>query len=389
MRRVWGIVAILAAGGLYLWHRQSPAQLPPQAAEAPPVVKIAAAKRDCLPSFVRGIGRVDPFNAVRLKSRVDGQIDRVLFVEGDEVKPGQILIEIDPRPYQAAITQAEGQLERDKAQLQAARADLDRQTALLQKGFATHQSYDQQSAQVGQLGATLKIDQALLDTAKLNLDFTAIKAPIAGRIGKRLVDAGNVIRAGDGTILAEIDQLQPVAILMTVPQEALPALQAGARQHKLAVEARGADERALIGTGELTLIGNSIDPQTGTIELKASFANQDLALWPGQFVTARIVTGMRNDVVAVPQEAVEPGPQGKFVYVVDADSAVAARTVTLGSGMPGTSTDGLAVIESGLQPGEKVVLDQHDRLKPGMKVVSEEQQVEAVTCNDAAPLLRS
>jgi multidrug efflux system membrane fusion protein len=181
---------------------------------------------------------------------------------------------------------------------------------------------------------------------------------------------------------------------VTVPQEALPALQAGAKQHRLVVEARGADERALIGTGELTLIGNSIDPQTGTIELKVSVANQDLALWPGQFVTARIVTGMRNDVVAVPQEAVEPGPQGKFVYVVDGDAAVAARPVTLGivaigSGRPAASADGLAVIESGLQPGEKVVLDQHDRLKPGMKVVPEEQQVEALTCNDAALSLRS
>jgi membrane fusion protein, multidrug efflux system len=379
MRRALGILAVvaIAGGGYGYWeHRAGEAAIPAPPLRMTPVVKTARAAEHCLPVYVRGIGRVDPFNAVELKSRVDGQIDRVLFTEGEEVKPGQALLEIDPRPYQAAVTQAEGQLARDQAQLQAARADLDRSTALVQKGFATHQSYDQQSSLVGQFTAAIKTDQATLDNARLNLGFTTLKAPIAGRIGKRLVDAGNIIHAADNTVLAEIVQIHPISVVMTVPQDALPEIQAHQKQGRLKVEARGADDQKLIGIGELTLIGNSIDQQTGTIELKASFDNDQDVLWPGQFVTARVITAMRNNAVAVPEAAIEPGPAGKFVYVVDDKSTVQPRQVRLGA-----PAHGLAVIDMGLNPGDTVVLDQQDQLKPGMSVKPEEQAVEPAICD--------
>jgi membrane fusion protein, multidrug efflux system len=387
MRRALGILAILAmAGGGYgYWlHRTGEAAIPAAPARATPVVKTARAAIHCLPVYVRGIGRVDPFNAVDLKTRVDGQIDRVLFTEGQQVESGQALVEIDPRPYQAAVAQAEGQLARDQAQLQAAKADLGRSTALVEKGFATHQSYDQQTSLVGQFTAAIKTDQAMLDNARLNLGFATIRAPMAGRIGKRLVDAGNVIHAADSTVLAEIVQIHPISVVLTVPQDALPEIQAHQKDGALKVEARGADDQKLIGIGDLTLIGNSIDQQTGTIELKATFDNSGDTLWPGQFVTARVITAMRNNAVAVPMAAVEPGPAGKFVYVVDEHSAVQPRPVRLGA-----PAHGLAVVEMGLQPGEAVVLDQQDQLKPGMSVQAEEQALDPAICDAADGARRS
>jgi len=387
MWRALGIVAILATAGsgyVYWLHRTSQAATLEAPQHLTPVVKTARAAAQCLPVYVRGIGRVDPFNAVELKTRVDGQIDHVLFTEGQQVEAGQALVEIDPRPYQAAVAQAEGQLARDQAQLLAARADLDRSSTLVQKGFATHQSYDQQVSQVGQFTAAIKTDQAVLDNARLNLGFATIKAPIAGRIGKRLVDAGNVVHAADNTILAEIVQIHPVAVILTVPQDALPEIQAHLKDGPLKVEARGADDQKLIGVGDLALIGNSIDRQTGTIELKAVFDNASETLWPGQFVTARVITAMRNNAVAVPMAAVEPGPEGKFVYVVDSESKVQPRPVRLGA-----PAHGLAVVETGLQPGDAVVLDQQDQLKPGMSIKAEEQAAEPSLCDTADAARRS
>jgi multidrug efflux system membrane fusion protein len=379
MRRLVGVLIVLAAaGGGYAFWQHRTAEVPaPAPQHSTPVVKTMRASVQSRPVYVRGLGRVDPFNAVQLKSRVDGQIERVLFTEGQEVVPGQALVEIDPRPYQAAVAQAEGQLERDQAQLQAARADLDRLSPLIEKGFATHQSHDQQASLVGQFTGAIKTDQAMLDNAKLNLSFAVIRAPIAGRIGKRLVDAGNVVHAGDNTVLAEIDQIHPVAVVLTVPQDVLPALQAAKEQGPVKVEARGADDRTLIGTGELVLIGNAIDQQTGTIELKATFDNAKDVLWPGQFVTARVETAARDNAIAVPMAAVEPGPDGKFVYVVDDKSTVQARVVRLGP-----PSHDMAVIESGLLPGEIVVLDRHDQLKPGM-IVKVDEQTAGPTIGDA------
>lgn len=356
---------IVASGGAFLWRTQhSSASANGQALARPaPTVHVAAVAQRDMPVYVRGIGQVQPFNIVQIKSRVDGQIDKILFTEGQQVQAGDVLIEIDPRPYQAAVGQAEGALAKDQAQLVSAKADLDRQSSLLQHGYASRQAFDQQQAAVGQLIASIRADQAALDAARLNLQFATIKAPITGRIGKRLVDAGNVIHTIDDNDLVEIVQVRPINVLFTVPQDALPEIQAGQRAGALVVEARSGNDQKKLAEGRLTLIGNQIDPQTGTIELKALFENADEALWPGQFLNARVVTATRKDAVTVPMAALQTGIKGKFVYVFDATaSTVAPRDVGLLQ-----SVHGLAVV-AGLKPGEAVVIDNQDQLSPGMVV---------------------
>ena len=358
-------LAILASGGAFLWRAQhSSASAGHAAAERPaPLVHVASVEQRDVPVYVRGIGQVQPFNIVQIKSRVDGQIDKILFTEGQQVQAGDALIQIDPRPYQAAVGQAEGTLAKDQAQLISAKADLDRQSSLLQHGYASRQAFDQQSAVVGQLTASIRADQASLDAARLNLQFATIRAPITGRIGKRLVDAGNVIHTADDNDLVEIVQVKPINVLFTVPQDALPDIQTGQRAGSLVVEARSGNDQKRIAEGRLTLIGNQIDPQTGTIELKALFENADEALWPGQFLNARVVTGTRKDAVTVPMAAIQTGVRGKFVYVLDsAASTVAPRDVSVLQ-----SVHGLAVI-AGLKAGEIVVTDNQDRLSPGMAI---------------------
>jgi multidrug efflux system membrane fusion protein len=234
---------------------------------------------------------------------------------------------------------------------------------LLQHGYASKQAFDQQSAVVGQLVAAIRADQASLDAAKLNLQFATIRAPIGGRVGKRLVDAGNVIHTADDNDLVEIVQLKPINVLFTVPQDSLPEIQAGQRAGALVVEARSGNDQKRVAEGKLTLIGNQIDAQTGTIELKAQFENADEALWPGEFLNARVVTSTRKDAVTVPMAAIQTGVAGKFVYVVDvAASTVAPHDVTVLQ-----SVHGLAVV-AGLKPGETVVTDNQDQLSPGMAV---------------------
>jgi len=357
-------LTILASGGAFFWRAQQGSASAGKAAEHPaPTVHVAAVAQRDVPVYVRGIGQVQPFNNVQIKSRVDGQIDRILFTEGQQVQAGDVLIEIDPRPYQAAVGQADGTLAKDQAQLVSAKADLDRQSSLLQHGYASRQAFDQQQAVVGQLVASIRADQASLDAARLNLQFATIRAPIGGRIGKRLVDAGNVIHTADDNDLVEIVQVKPINVLFTVPQDALPDIQAGQHAGGLVVEARSGNDQKRLAEGKLTLIGNQIDPQTGTIELKALFENADEALWPGQFLNARVVTSTRKDAVTVPVAAVQTGIRGKFVYVLDAaTSTVAPRDVSVLQ-----SVHGLAVI-AGLQAGETVVIDNQDQLSPGMVV---------------------
>jgi membrane fusion protein, multidrug efflux system len=361
-------LAILTSGGIFFWHLHSGSKPTQMAAARPaPTVHVASVTQRDVPVYVRGIGQVQPFNIVQIKSRVDGQIDKILFTEGQQVQAGDPLIEIDPRPYQAAVGQAEGTLAKDQAQLVSARADLDRSSSLLQHGYASKQAFDQQSAVVGQLVAAIRADQASLDAAKLNLEFATIRAPIGGRVGKRLVDAGNVIHTADDNDLVEIVQLKPITVLFTVPQDALPEIQAGQRIGALVVEARSGNDQKRLADGRLTLIGNQIDPQTGTIELKALFENADEALWPGQFLNARVVTSTRRDAVTVPMAAVQTGIRGKFVYVVDAAaSIVAPRDVSVLQ-----SVHGLAVV-AGLKTGETVVTDNQDQLSPGMAVKVEQ-----------------
>jgi multidrug efflux system membrane fusion protein len=376
---LFGLVVVVA-GGAFFWRAQHGDASVGRGTERPtPSVHVAAATQQDVPIYVRGIGQAQPFNIVQLKSRVDGEILRVLFTEGQQVAAGDALIEIDPRPYQAAVGQAEGALAKDQAQLASAKADLDRSTSLLQHGYASRQIFDQQSAAVGQLMAAIKADQATLDAARLNLQFSTIRAPLSGRIGKRLVDAGNVIHTADDTDLAEIVQLKPITVLFTVPQDALPDIQAGQRRSALVVEARSGNDQKKLAEGRLTLIGNQIDAQTGTIELKAQFENGDEVLWPGQFLNARVVTGTRKDAVTVPMAALQTGIKGKFVYVVDTAAAtVAPRDVGMLQ-----SVHGLAVVE-GLKVGETVVVDNQDQLAPGMVVKIEAETPDPVALGQRA-----
>jgi len=357
-------LGIAGAGGFAMWRvEHGDAVASAEKARPVPTVHVASVIQRDVPIYVRGIGQAQPFNIVQLKSRVDGQIERILFTEGQQVSAGDALIEIDHRPYQAAVDQAAGTLAKDQAQLVSAKADLDRSSSLLQHGYASRQAFDQQTAVVGQLTAAIRTDQATLDAARLNLEFSTIRAPISGRIGKRLVDAGNVVHTADDTDLAEIVQTKPITVLFTVPQDSLPDIQAGQRAGTLVVEARSGNDQRRLAEGQLMLIGNQIDAQTGTIELKARFENTDEALWPGQFLNARVVTGTRKDAVTVPMEAVRTGIKGKYVYVLDnAASTVAPRDVSVLQ-----SVHGLAVVE-GLKPGETVVVDNQDQLGPGMAV---------------------
>ena len=353
-----------AAGGIYFSHPQtSKAEAAKPAHAAAPVVKTTvAAKRD-VPIFVTGIGRVQALNTAQVKSRIDGPIEKVLFTEGATVTAGSPLFEIDPRPYRAALVQAEGQLARDQAQYASAKTDYDRATNLVGNGFISQQTLEQREALMAGYAAATRVDQGVLDNARLNLDFTTIRAPIAGRIGKRLVDTGNLIHGSDGTPLAEIVQTRPITALFTVPQGSLPEIRAQMRAGSLAVEAVSTDDRRSLSRGTLQLIGNQVDPTTGTVELKASFDNEDDALWPGQLIEARLTMQYRRDVIAVPVSAVAPGAEGQVVFVVDLDNKVAVRKVILGP-----VSEGRAVVESGLQAGEKVVIEKLDSLAPGLAV---------------------
>jgi multidrug efflux system membrane fusion protein len=335
----------------------------PQPSGLPPAIKVAAAESRNVPIATSGLGRVQAANNVLVKSRVDGPIVKVLFTEGEEVKEGQPLFEIDARPFQIAVAQAEADLAKDQAQLSSAKADLERTVHLLDKGFASRQAYDRQMALVGQSEAGVKADRAVLENARLNLSFTRITAPISGRIGKRLLDRGNLVRASDGTALAEIVQTHPVALLFSVPQAILVDIRAQREEQPLPVEALAAEDRHVLGRGALSLIGNQVDPQTGTIELKALFPNDDGALWPGQLVEARLVTHVERGTVSVPLTAVLPGSQGRFVYVVTDEGKVVHRPVAVLA-----TAEGLAVINRGLAAGEKVVIEKQDLLAPGMAI---------------------
>ncbi|MGE5271882.1 MAG: efflux RND transporter periplasmic adaptor subunit [Thiohalocapsa sp.] len=316
-----------------------------------------------VPVMLNAIGTVQAYNMVTIKSRVDGQIVKVAFTEGQEVKAGTPLIQIDPRPLQAALDQALATKEKDEAQLANAQADLVRWAELVPQGVKSRQTYDQQKALVAQLQASIKGDQAQIDTARINLGFTDIRAPISGRLGARLVDAGNMVRAADGAGLVTVAQLRPIIVTFTVPQENAHKVRERQAKAPLDVLAYGDDNATLLGKGKLTLIDNTIDQTSGTIRLKATFANDDERLWPGQFVNVRVILNIRKDVPTVPAQTVQEGPNGNFAYVIKDDETVERRHVEVAA-----VQDGLAVIAKGLSAGEKIVVEGQYRLTAGTHV---------------------
>ena len=327
-------------------------------------VAVATAERRDFPVYLSGLGSVQAWNTVSLKSRVDGQIVQIAFREGQFVKQGDLLIVIDPRPYQVALEQAEAALARDQAQLKNAQLDYDRFQGLFKEGVISQQQYNGQQALVGQLEGTIKSDQAAIDNAKLQLVYTRITSPVNGRIGLRLVDIGNMVHATDTNPLLVVTQLQPIAVVFTLPEDALPTVAQHMKNGTLTVDAYSRDDSTKIASGKLLTIDNQIDQTTGTGKLKAMFENVDNALIPNQFVNARLLLETRKGATVVPAAALQRGPQGSsFTYVVKPDKTVEVRPVKV------SLTQGdQSVITSGVAPGDQVVTDGQDKLQAGSHV---------------------
>ena len=367
MKRLIGGAAILAlVATAAFWRLNMEAGVPRAAAQTPgqaiPVTAGTVAVED-VPVFLHGIGTVQAYNTVAIKSRVDGQIVKINFKEGEEVKIGDPLFQIDPRPYQAALETAQAAKEKDEAQLAGAQLDLDRYQKLLGPGWQTKQSYDQQKATVEQFQAAIKGDAAQIANAKLNLGYADIRSPIDGRLGAKLVDVGNLVHANDNTPLVMIAELKPIFVSFTLPQETLDDIQENNKKAPLIVRASSGDGKKELAQGKLTLIDNMIDQATGTIHLKARFDNDDERLWPGEFVNLRLILSTHKGVATVPQQTVQVGPNGYYAYVIKPDNTVERRAVEVAS-----MQDGLAVISKGLTPGEKVVVDGQYRLTEGARV---------------------
>lgn len=326
-------------------------------------VAVAQAQRQDVPVYLSGLGSVTAFNTANIKSRVDGQIMKVNFREGQDVHQGELLIEIDSRPYQVQMEQVQAQLFRDEAQLRDAKLNLDRYTSLIPSGSIAQQQVDTQKALVDQLEGTVRNDQAQIDSAKLNITYCHITAPFNGRIGLRQVDPGNIIHAADTNPMLVLTQLQPIAVIFTLPEDVLPNVAQRMRQGTLEVDAFSRDDQTKLTQGKLLTIDNQIDPATGTAKLKAVFDNKDGKLWPNQFVNADLLLETRKNATVVPTAAILRGPQGTFVYAVNPDKTVEDRAVTV-SLTQGNTT----VISSGLNPGDMVVTDGQDKLQKGSHI---------------------
>src|SRR6266852_4348055 len=328
-----------------------------------PVV-VATAQRGDLPVYFNGIGTVTAFNTVTVRSRVDGQLISIAFKEGQFVHQGDLLAQIDPRPFQVQLEQALGQLAKDQAQRKDAEVNFERFKLLFKEGVIPQQQLDTQGALVGQVDGAITSDQSQIDNAKLQLTYSRITAPISGRIGLRLVDAGNIVHASDTNGLLVITQLQPIAVIFSLPQDQLP--QVNAKLHagvQLAVDAYDRDDTAKIASGKLETIDNQIDITTGTYKLKSVFTNADNALFPNQFVNVHLLVDTKHNLTIVPAAAIQRGPQGTYVYAADTDNTAKIRIVTVAQ----TTGDSVG-LSAGLNAGDRVVIDGLDKLQDGTKI---------------------
>ncbi|HXZ15280.1 MAG TPA: efflux RND transporter periplasmic adaptor subunit [Roseiarcus sp.] len=350
-------------GGEKQASASAPAEAQPKSAGAAPIlVSVTPAKKADFPIMLESLGQVQAYNTVLVRARVDGQIEKIAFKEGQMVKQGDLLAQIDPRPFQAALDQAVAKKAQDEATLANAKLDLQRYAILAKQNFATQQQLDTQSALVNQLTATIAADAAAIDAAKVQLGYTTINAPIGGRVGFRLIDEGNLVNAGQQTGIVSIAQLQPIAVVFTEPQEYVERINQELATSAPEVTVLNADG-AKIATGKLTISDNQVDLATGTIRLKAEFENADNALWPGLAVTTQLQIGVMKDVVVVPADTVQHGAKDLFVYVVGDDNRAVVRPVKVSRQNVST-----AAIAEGLKEGERVVTSGEFLLQPGSLV---------------------
>ncbi|HWW07393.1 efflux RND transporter periplasmic adaptor subunit [Collimonas sp.] len=359
------ILILIGAAGWAIVHKAGATAAPAVAAN-PISVSTAAVQQQDVPMYLTGVGTVTSNASVTVKARIDGQLDKVGFVEGEDVKAGQLLVQIDPRTLQAQLDQALAQRAKDQAQLANSRLDLQRYTTLVQQDAATQQTLDATRAQVNQLQAAVQADEAQINYAKVQLSFTKILAPISGRVGARLVDPGNIVHAADANGLVVINQIDPIAVVFTLPEESFQSINAALRgsQKPLSVQTYARNSSAMLAQGNLALLNNQIDTSTGTVQLKGIFQNPSHVLWPGQYVNVRLILGDRKQALTLPAAAVQRSQDGTYVYIVKADSTVNIQPVQVAN-----IQEGLAVIDKGLTAGQRVVVDGQYKLKPGIKIM--------------------
>ena len=368
-RRLIVLVLLLLGGvlGFLIFQHQEKGKA---ATDKPPPSQVGVsisttvAEKGSIGVYINGLGSVTPLNTVTVKSRVDGQLMSVNYREGQMVHQGDVLAEIDPRPFQALLTQAEGQYERDKALLENANIDLSRYQTAYSKNAIPKQLLDTQLATVHQLEGTVKNDQGVIDNARVQLAYCHITSPISGRVGLRLVDPGNIVHAADTTGLLVITQLQPISVTFSVAEDYLPQIQQQLRRgNRLSVDAFDRAQQKRISSGSLLTFDNEIDTTTGTIKLKATFPNNDNALFPNQFVNARLLVSTQRGVVLIPTAAIQRNAQDSFVYLVKPDQTAAMQTVSVGT------TDGNVAAVEGVKAGDTIAIDGFDKLQGGVKVV--------------------
>ena len=361
-RRIIIAVAALAAVVLaWLWLR-------PQAttagnAPAPVAVDVATVQQADVPVYLEGLGTVQAFYTVTVSARVDGQVEKIGFTEGQDVKTGALLAQIDPRPFQAALGVAVATRDKDRAALANAHLDLQRYELLAPEDLASKQTVDTQKALIAQLTAQLKSDAAAIDNARTQLDYTSIRSPIDGRTGIRQVDPGNNVHAADSAGIVVVTQIEPISVIFSLPEEAFARLSTALQRGPVPAVALSRDGREQLDEGTVALIDNQIDQTTGTLRVKATLPNRQRTLWPGEFVNMRVLAQVQRQVLTIPASAIERGPDGLFTYRVQADSSVAVAPITTGA----TSND-VVVVESGLKAGERVVASNQYRLQPGARI---------------------
>src|SRR5450631_1424351 len=369
LRWILAIVALAAAGylGWQRFHAAGEAANAAQKAAAParaaiPVTIAPVAKAD-FPVYLTGLGTVQGFNTVQVRTRVDGQIDKIAFKEGQLVSQGDLLVEIDPRPYQATLDQAKAKKAQDEANLANANLDLQRYTKLGE--FATRQQTDTQRSTVAQLTAQIAADDAAISNAQTQLDYTAVKSPISGIAGLRQVDIGNIVNASTQTGIVTIAQIEPIAVIFTAPEEQLPYINEAQAAQPLKVIALTTDGKKTLAEGSLSVVNNQVDTTSGTIRLKAVYDNKNHALWPGQSVSTRLLVTTLKDATVVPDDAVQRGTEGLYAFAVDSDNKAVLRKIKVSR-----SIDGRSVIDQGLSPGERVIVAGQYKVQPGSTVAT-------------------